>query len=66
MSPNTPKACPVKVNFPHKDQMSSFMHEFIDYMVDIACDGHCGLYTVASLREMSVEDYQMIYYQLLK
>jgi len=42
------------------------MHEFIEKMVDVAGDGHCGFRAVAGLRNMFVDDYQIICYQLLK
>lgn len=35
-------------------------------MKDVEGDGHCELCTIADLRDMSVDDYQTIHYQLLK
>lgn len=35
-------------------------------MVDVASDGHCRFRAVAGLRNMYVDDYQTICYQLLK
>ena len=42
------------------------MHDVIKKVVDIAGDGHCGFRAVAGLRNLSVEDHQMICYQLHK
>lgn len=42
------------------------MHEFIEKVVDVAADGHCGFCAVAALRNMYVDDYQIICYQILK
>ena len=66
MCPNPPKQCQVKVKFPHKDQFSSFMHEFIEKVVHVAGDGHCGFHVVVGLRNTFFDDYYMIHYQLLK
>jgi len=41
MYPNPHKLIPVQVNIQHKDQISPFMHEFIEKVVDVASDGHC-------------------------
>jgi len=40
------------------------MHDFIEKLVDVAGDGHCGFRVVAGLRNLSVDDHQMICYQL--
>lgn len=42
------------------------MHEFIEKMVDVAGDGHYRFRAVVGLRNMYVDDYQIICYQLLK
>jgi len=39
---NPPKPRLVKDNFPHKDKIMSFMHEFIEKVVYVAGDDHCG------------------------
>jgi len=64
MSPNPPKPILVKVDIPHKDQVPHWMHEFIEKEVDVASDSHCGFRAVADLRDMYVDDCQMICYQL--
>jgi hypothetical protein len=45
-----PKPIPVKVHIPHKDQIPIWMHDFIENVVDVAGDGHCGFHAVAGLR----------------
>jgi hypothetical protein len=35
-------------------------------MVDVTGDGHCGFHAVACLRNLSVDDHQIIRYQLHK
>jgi len=35
-------------------------------VVDVADDGHCGLHADAGLRNLSVDDHQIIRYQLHK
>lgn len=42
------------------------MHEYIENAVDVTGDGHCGFHTIAGLRDMIVDDYQMIHFQLQK
>jgi len=42
------------------------MHEYIENVVDVTDDGHCEFHTVTCLRDMTVDDYQMIHYQLQK
>jgi len=66
MSCDPPKECLIKVYFPYKDKIMSFMHEFIEKLVEVFGDGHCGFRSVADLRDMCFDDYQMIHYQLLK
>jgi len=34
-------------------------------VVDVVGDGHCGFRTFADLRDMVVDDYRMIRYQLI-
>lgn len=65
MSPN-PKLPPVKVDIPHKYKILSFKCEFIEKVIDVAGDCHCALCAVAGLHDISVDDYQIIRYQLLK
>jgi len=62
--PKNPNPIPVKVHIPHKDQIPIWMQDFIQNVVDVAGDGHCGLCAVAGLRNLSVVDHQMICYQL--
>jgi len=71
MSPNlpkpilkNPKPIPVKVHIPHKDQISHWIHQFIEKVVDVTGDGHCGFRAVADLRNLSVDDHLMIRYHL--
>jgi len=33
---------PVKVDIPHKDQIPIWMHDFIEKVIDVPGDGHCG------------------------
>jgi len=42
------------------------MHDFIEKVVDIAGDGHCGFRAVAALHNWSLDNHQMIHYQLYK
>jgi hypothetical protein len=56
MPRNPLKLISVKVNIPHKDQITSFTHEHIEKVVDVTGDGHYGLRAVASLRNMYVDD----------
>ena len=35
-------------------------------MVDVVDDGHCGFHAVVSIRNLSVDDHQMIGYELHK
>jgi len=46
-----------KFNISHKDQIQPFMHEYIEKMVDVAGDGHCGIRGVASLHNMFIDDH---------
>jgi hypothetical protein len=64
--PRKPKPTPVKVHIPHKDQIPIWMHDFIEKVEYVAGDGHCGFRAVAGLRNLSVDDHQMICYQLQK
>jgi hypothetical protein len=57
-----PKQIPVKVHIQHKDQIPHWMHDFIENVVDVAVDGHCGFRAVAGLRNLSVDDHQMTCY----
>jgi hypothetical protein len=42
------------------------MHAFIEKGADVAGNGHFGFHVVAGQRDISVDDYQIICYQLLK
>jgi len=64
--PKNPMSIPVKVHIPHKDQIPHWMHDFIENVVDVVGDGHCGFCAVEGLRNLSVDDHQMIYYQMHK
>jgi hypothetical protein len=64
--PKNPKPIPVKVHIPHKDQISHWMHQFIEKVVDVTGEGHCGFHAVARLRNLSIDDHQVICYQLHK
>jgi len=66
ISPNPPIPIPIKVNIPHKEQIPTFMYEFIEKVVDVDGDGHCGIRAIVVLRDMYIDDYQMICYQLQK
>jgi len=41
-TPKNPKSIPVEVYIPHNDQIPIWMHYFIEKVVDVASDGHCG------------------------
>ncbi|KEH34242.1 hypothetical protein MTR_3g463560 [Medicago truncatula] len=56
----------VKVHIPHKEQIPHCMHEFIEKVVDVTCDGHYGFRAIAGLHNLSFDDHQMICYQLHK
>ncbi|KEH22913.1 DUF674 family protein [Medicago truncatula] len=43
-----------------------WMHDFIEKVVEVAGDGRCGFRAVAGLRNLSLDDHQMICYQLHK
>jgi len=49
MSPNHPKPILVIVHIPHKDKIPHWMHEFIENLVAVPGDGHCGFRAVAGL-----------------
>jgi len=74
MSPTPPKPTPknpkmptpVKVDIPHKDQILIWMHDFIEKVTDVPSDGHCGFQAVAVLRNLTVDDHQLIRYNLYK
>ena len=57
---NPKKPTPVKVHIPHKDQIPIWMHDFIEKVRDVPCDGHCGFQAVAVLRNLTVDDHQLI------
>jgi len=42
------------------------MRQFIEKVVDVVGDGHCGFRTVAGLRNLIIDDDHMIHYQLQK
>jgi len=44
----SPKPISVKVHILHKDRIPYWMHDFIENVMDVAGDGHCGLRAVAS------------------
>jgi len=56
LSPNPPL---VKVDIPHKDNILSFIHEFIVKVIDVKGDDHCVYHAVASLRDMHVDNYRL-------
>jgi len=62
MSPNPPKPYLGKVNFPHNRSCMNLLKK----VVDVVGDGHCCFHVVTGLGNMSVDDYQMIGYQLIK
>jgi hypothetical protein len=65
MSPNSyPRL--VKVDFLNKDQIPSFMHEFIEKVTNGVGDGHCGFCVVVGIHAMYDDDYKILRYQLLK
>jgi len=73
MSPTPPKPIPknlkpipVKVHIPYKDQIPLWMHDFIEEVEDVPGDGHCGFRAVAVLRNLIVDDQQIIRYHLYK
>jgi len=50
----------------HTNQIPIWIHDFIEKVVDVAGDGHCGFRAIAGLCNLSLEDHQMIHYQLHK
>ena len=66
VSPTPPKPRPVKVHIPHKDQIPIWMHDFIQKVTDVPDDGHCGFRAVAVLRNLIVDDHQIVRYNLYK
>jgi hypothetical protein len=62
----SPKPSLVKVDIPHKDNLLSFMHEFIVKVIYVKGDDHCVFRTIAILHDMYVDDYRTICYQHLK
>jgi hypothetical protein len=42
------------------------MHEFIEKVEDVPGDGHCGFRAVAVLRNLTVDDHQIVWYNLYK
>ena len=74
MSPTPPKPTPknlkmptlVKVDIPHKDQIPIWMHDFTVKVTDVPGDGHCGFRAVAVLRNLTVDDHQIVRYNLYK
>jgi hypothetical protein len=63
---NPNKPTPVKVNIPHKDQIPIWMLKFIKKVTDVTGDGHCGFRAVAVLRHLTIDDHQLIRYNLYK
>lgn len=57
ISPNPPILILIKFNIPHKEQIPTFMYEFIEKVVDVDSDGHCGFRAVVVLRDMYIDDY---------
>jgi len=55
-----------KVDIPHKDQIQILMHDFIEKVTDVLGDGHCGFRAVAVLRNLTVDDHQIVWYNLYK
>jgi len=64
--PKNLKPIPVKVHIPYKDQILLWIHDFIEKVVDVPGDGHCGFRAVAVLRNLTVDDHQIICYHLYK
>jgi len=42
------------------------MHDFIEKVRDVPSDGHCGFRAVAVLRNLSVDDHQIVQYNFYK
>jgi len=63
---NPKKPTPVKVHIPHKDQIPIWMHDFIKKVRDVPGDGYCGFRAVAVLRNLIVDNHQLIRYNLYK
>jgi len=63
---NSKKPTPVKVHIPHKDQIPIWMHDFIEKVRDVPSDDHCGVLVVAVPRNLTVDDHQLIWYNLYK
>jgi hypothetical protein len=64
--PKNLKPVSVKVHIPYKDQILLWMHDFIEKVEDVAGDGHYGFRAVAVLRNLTIDDHQIICYHLYK
>ena len=42
------------------------MHDFIEKVIDVPGDGHCGFWAVEVLRNLTSDDHQLIRYNLYK
>jgi len=51
---------------PMLDQFQSFIHDFIDNIVDVKADGNCGYRSVASLLGMGEDSWSLVRNHLLK
>ena len=63
---NPKKPTPVEVHIPHKDHIPIWMHDFIEKVIDVPGDGHCGFRAVAVLRNLTVDDHTIVRYNLYK
>jgi len=63
---NPKKPTPVKVDIPYKDQILIWMYDFIEKITDVPGDGHCGFRAVEVLRNLIVDDHQIVWYNLYK
>jgi len=66
LSNNSPNPPLVQRNFRYMDQLPLFMHQFIEEVVDVAADGHCGFRAVSGLLGRSVETHSIIRLELLQ
>ena len=63
---NLKKPTPVKVHILHKDQIPIWMHDFIEKVTNVPGHDHCGFRAVAVLRNLIVDDHQIVRYNLYK
>ena len=51
---------------PTLDQFQSFIHDFIDNIVDVKVDGKCGYHSIAAVLGMGEDSWSLVRNHLLK